>query len=118
MLQALSSPGSLMIRCRTTSVYLAAMACLLPWLASCAGEARETAAAPGSAQAVCPGCNVVLISIDTLRADRLGAYGYPRPTSPHLDALAREGILFEQCINTGGGTLPVHASLFTSVPPD
>jgi arylsulfatase A-like enzyme len=90
--------------------------CLLPWLESCARQ--QTAAEPVSARPVCPDCNVILVSIDTLRADRLGAYGYPRPTSPHLDALAREGILFEQCINTGGGTLPVHASLFTSVPPE
>jgi len=40
--------------------------------------------------------NVVLITIDTLRADHLGAYGYRRPTSPRMDALAREGALFER----------------------
>ncbi len=42
------------------------------------------------------GYNVLLITIDTLRADHLGAYGYHRPTSPHMDALARAGTLFEQ----------------------
>lgn len=97
-------------------------ACILLSLASCGGEVpgevSATAAEPGSARAACADCNVILISIDTLRADRLGAYGHPRPTSPHLDALADDGILFEQCINTGGGTLPVHASLFTAVPPE
>ena len=42
-----------------------------------------------------PNLNILLIVIDTLRADRLGAYGYPRPTSPELDRLARDGVLFE-----------------------
>ncbi len=40
--------------------------------------------------------NVLLVTVDTLRADHLGAYGYPRATSPHIDALARRGVLFEQ----------------------
>jgi len=42
--------------------------------------------------------NVVLLSVDTLRADRLGAYGYDRPTSPNLDAFAKEALLFEAAI--------------------
>ena len=45
------------------------------------------------------GPNVVLITIDTLRADHLGAYGYARATSPVIDALARESILFEHCLS-------------------
>jgi arylsulfatase A-like enzyme len=65
----------------------------------------------------CPDCNVILISIDTLRADHLGVYGYGRDTSPNIDRLARESVLFDQNINTGGGTLPVHVSMFTSLPP-
>ena len=40
--------------------------------------------------------NLLLISLDTLRADHLGCYGYPRPTSPFLDRLASQGVLFEQ----------------------
>jgi choline-sulfatase len=44
--------------------------------------------------AVPPDLNIVLVTIDTLRADHLGAYGYPRPTSPSLDALAADGALF------------------------
>jgi arylsulfatase A-like enzyme len=64
-----------------------------------------------------PNCPVLLISIDTLRAVLLGCYGYRRPTSPNIDRLATEGVLFENNINTGGGTLPVHASMFTSLPP-
>jgi hypothetical protein len=65
----------------------------------------------------CPDCNVLLISIDTLRADHLHVYGYPRQVSPHIDRFAREAVLFDRDINTGGGTLPVHASMFTSLPP-
>lgn len=62
--------------------------------------------------------DILLISIDTLRADHLGAYGYSRPTSPHLDRFAaEEAILFEEVLNTGGGTLPVHVSMFTSLLP-
>jgi len=65
----------------------------------------------------CSDCNVLLISIDTLRADHLHAYGYGRDTSPNIDRFARQAVLFEQNINTGGGTLPVHTSMFTSLPP-
>ncbi|MGD2017868.1 MAG: sulfatase [Planctomycetota bacterium] len=60
--------------------------------------------------------NVVLISIDTLRPDHLGCYGYRRPTSPNIDALAAEGALFEQHISSAPWTLPAHAAMFTSVP--
>ncbi len=59
--------------------------------------------------------NVLLISIDTLRADHVGCYGYGRPTTPNIDALAREGVLFENHISSSSWTLPAHASLFTSV---
>ena len=65
----------------------------------------------------CEGCNVVLISLDTLRADHLSAYGYERPTSPTLDALAEDGVLFEQFIQNGGGTLPSHMTMLTSLHP-
>jgi arylsulfatase A-like enzyme len=61
--------------------------------------------------------NVILISIDTLRTDRLGAYGYHLPTSPSLDALAARGILFENAISTAPWTTPAHASLLTGLYP-
>jgi len=57
--------------------------------------------------------NVILISIDSLRADHLGAYGYPRDTTPNLDRLAREGALFETVIAESSWTVPSHATLFT-----
>jgi arylsulfatase A-like enzyme len=60
---------------------------------------------------------VVLISIDTLRPDHVGAYGYSRPTTPRLDALAREGALFEDAVSTSSWTLPAHLSMLTAVDP-
>jgi arylsulfatase A-like enzyme len=60
--------------------------------------------------------NLVLISIDSLRADHLGAYGYARDTSPNLDRLAAEGALFEAALSSSSWTLPTHASMFTGLP--
>jgi arylsulfatase A-like enzyme len=60
---------------------------------------------------------VVLISIDTLRADRLGVYGATRRTSPTLDLLASEGVVFEDASAVAPWTLPSHASLLTGVYP-
>lgn len=57
--------------------------------------------------------NVLLISLDTTRADRLGCYGYHRDTSPNLDALAGESVLYTRAVSTSSWTLPAHASLFT-----
>jgi arylsulfatase A-like enzyme len=62
--------------------------------------------------------NVVLISLDTLRADRLNCYGYrARVVSPNIDALARDGVLFETHIASAPWTTPSHMSLFTSLVP-
>ena len=59
----------------------------------------------------------VLISIDTLRADHLGCYGYRRPTSPFIDSLAAQGLLFENAFAQFPGTLPSHMSMFTGLYP-
>lgn len=61
--------------------------------------------------------NVVLILIDTLRRDHLGAYGHQRDVSPNLDALANEGVLFEQAVSQASWTLPSVATVFTSLYP-
>ncbi len=61
--------------------------------------------------------NVLLISIDTLRADHLGAYGYPLATSPHIDALATESMVFEHCLAPVPITLPSHTSMLTGMYP-
>lgn len=65
----------------------------------------------------CEGCNVLLVSIDTLRASRLGCYGGPRPTSPGLDGIAAESILFENALACSYHTADSHASIFTSTLP-
>ena len=68
---------------------------------------NETSAVPR-------GPNIILISIDTLRADHLGAYGYARDVSPNLDRLAARGVVFERAISQAPWTLPSHASMMAS----
>jgi arylsulfatase A-like enzyme len=58
--------------------------------------------------------SIILISLDTLRADRLGAYGSDRGLSPNLDRFASESVVFEAAHSQGGETLFSHASLMTS----
>lgn len=60
---------------------------------------------------------VVLISLDTLRADHLGSYGYESFTSPRLDEFAMGGVLFEDVSSTAPWTLPAHASILTGLSP-
>lgn len=60
------------------------------------------------------GLNVILITIDTLRADRLSCYGYKKDTSPNIDKLAKEGILFTQAISQSSSTPASMASILTS----
>lgn len=57
--------------------------------------------------------NVLVIVIDTLRADHLSAYGYPRPTTPQMDKLASRGVRFEEAVAPSSWSLPSHASLIT-----
>ena len=61
--------------------------------------------------------NVLLIGIDTLRPDHLGCYGYDKPTSPNLDKLAGEGVLFENTLSPSPWTLPSFATVLTSLYP-
>jgi len=64
-----------------------------------------------------PGSNVILVTIDTLRADHLGCYGYERATSPRIDELAARSVVFERAVSTSSWTLPAHASLLTGLYP-
>jgi arylsulfatase A-like enzyme len=59
--------------------------------------------------------DIVLISIDSLRYDHLGSYGYPRPTSPAIDRIAAAGARFENAVSTTSWTLPAHAAMFTGL---
>ena len=60
--------------------------------------------------------NVILITLDTLRADHLGVYGYERATTPNLDQFARHAVVFERAISQASSTRASHQSLFQSRP--
>ncbi len=61
--------------------------------------------------------NVIMLIIDTLRADRLGCYGYNKDTTPSIDSIAKRGVLFEQAYVQWPSSLPSHASIMTSMYP-
>ncbi len=107
---------------------------LLPVLVSCAlavadtgcnSPARSPAPAPAPAAThppqigfePVPTRGYILISIDALRADHLGVYGYPKPTSPFLDELARRATVFDHAFAQIPSTLPSHMSMFTGLYP-
>ncbi len=74
------------------------------WLACTSPRSRATSAPA-----------VVIVSIDTLRPDHLGCYGYRRPTSPRIDAFRGEAVLLRDVIASAPSTLASHASMFTSL---
>jgi arylsulfatase A-like enzyme len=74
----------------------------------------SSAASTSCTRAPEPPPDVVLVTLDTLRADHVGCYGYPRDTTPFLDRMAREGVRFENAIAASSHTAPSHASIFTS----
>jgi len=78
---------------------VAAAAAAAPWLPGCGGGRRP---------------DVYLILVDSLRADHLGCYGYAQPTSPHLDAFAREAVVYERCTAAAPWTSASVASLLSS----
>ncbi|HJX59416.1 MAG TPA: sulfatase [Patescibacteria group bacterium] len=65
----------------------------------------------------CRNCNVILVSLDTLRADSLACYGYFRDTAPNLCNFAKENVLFLNSYSNADSTLPSHFSIFTSLYP-
>ncbi len=87
---------------RCTILCLAFLMCALSRFLSCSRSQART--------------NVILISIDTLRPDHLGCYGYGRATSPAIDRLASEGIRFDNTFSSTTWTLPAHLALLTSLP--
>jgi arylsulfatase A-like enzyme len=96
---------------------------LLSFLALTAGcEADQGAASPANvpapvAPAQGPAPNIVILTLDTTRADHLGSYGYFRDTTPRLDQLAAEALVFERCIAPTASTLPSHTTLLTGATP-
>jgi arylsulfatase A-like enzyme/lipopolysaccharide biosynthesis regulator YciM len=108
-------------------ILLAVFGAAFVWLAGAEifrRRASPPAPAPGledwrlELEAVAPqGLNVVLVTIDTLRADRLSSYGSRFVETPHMDALAREGVRFSAAASTVPFTLPAHSSIMTGTYP-
>ena len=76
------------------------------------GKAASSAASSASGRP-----NILLITMDTVRADHVSAYGYERDTTPYLREFARETTLYERLVACDGFTLPTHASIFTGMYP-
>ena len=108
--------------CRARPFLLPAALALV--LASCAPEpeAAPPAAVPTNVGRLLAGTStdrppVILITIDTLRADRLSSYGSDRVETPHIDRLAAEGVRFDNASSTVPFTLPAHSSIMTGLYP-
>ena len=78
------------------------------------GPEPSSPAAPARARGA---QNLLLVTFDTTRADRLGCYGWTPAATPTIDRLAREGVRFETCIAVAPTTLPSHASILTGLLP-
>ena len=91
----------------------ARLAAALPAVALCVACGTRADDGPVASQPL----NVVLIVVDTLRADHLSLYGYAKPTSPHLDAFARNAVVFTNVTAQAPWTSPSMASLFSSLYP-
>ncbi|UCF32835.1 MAG: sulfatase-like hydrolase/transferase [Phycisphaerales bacterium] len=100
-----------------TLIGLATSICAL-WLTARApidlADARRTFAAQGTARGM---PNVILIVMDTVRDDHLSVYGYPRKTTPNVDAFAHESVCYAQAVAPSSYTLSSHASMFTGLLP-
>ena len=88
-------------------------AALLAPVFSCGGGGSEPERAEDAGSR---GPNVVLLIIDTLRADHVHCYGYPRRITPTLDSLAAEGTMWAYCQGQAAWTLPAIATIFSGLP--
>ena len=86
--------------CHLVIVSIAALAALAS--AGCGGKTTAS------------GVDVLLLTVDTLRADFIHSYGFPHETTPNIDALAERGALFEMAVAASTATVPSHASIMTS----
>jgi len=107
----------LFARSRAATAAGIALLVALTALAGTRAPAPEPAPATAAAAGASPGPprNVVLISLDSLRADHVGAYGYRRDTTPSFDRFSRQGVLFRNAISTSSWTLPTHLTMFTGL---
>lgn len=88
------------------------------WTRTCAAALFLGLVACSHDQPRGPARRVILVTCDTLRADRLGCYGYARPTSPHVDAFARDAVVFDDAWSTAPWTGPSLSALMTGRLPD
>lgn len=100
-----------LLRAASVGVFVIISSLLIGLFARDTAKTERETAMPGAP-------NILLISIDSLRADHLGAYGYRRATSPNIDAIARGGTAFETVISPTSWTLPAHMTMLTSLPPE
>jgi len=108
-----ASERELAVFFRKTVVWVLAAFCLV-FMGIQGGSRLKESMAVGQLPAPVPGSpNVLVIVVDTLRADHVSSYGCNRPTTPEIDRLAREGTLFENAVATSSWSLPSHASLIT-----
>jgi arylsulfatase A-like enzyme len=89
------------------------VACVAPEVAQQAAETAKPTAAPASRQAPGAKPDVIICLIDTLRKDHLGCYYYPLDTSPNIDALAKEGVIFRDLVPMSSWTRPSIATMLT-----
>lgn len=101
-------------RCARAALCAAAAICVLAALAGC--RRSESPNATSSPPPV-GGANLLLITLDTTRADHLGCYGNAAAETPNLDALAQRGVRFERCVTAVPITLPAHACIMTGTYP-
>ncbi len=105
----------MMSRCGIDSGYATPLVLMLGMFAGCFAAFGQTAEAvlPESLE----GCNLIFINIDALRADHMGCYGYNRNTSPFIDSLAKQGLLFEETRSNGTFTRESVSVLFSGMLP-
>ena len=89
--------------------------CSLVGLALVVACATACGPRPAATGAKWPEASILIVSIDTLRADHLPAYGYAAGRTPNIDRMARDGVVFENAYSTSPLTLPSHASILTGL---
>ena len=91
-------------------VWMVILAGIAASVSGLAVDARAADDAPRTAERP----NIILISLDTVRPDHLGCYGYQRKTSANIDRIAKEGVVFTQAFSQACTTFPSHLAIFTS----
>src|SRR6476469_9856 len=102
---------SLIARATVLTFFFLALTFLSPAAGCRSRDSKSSPADPSSRP------NVLLVTIDTLRADHVGSYGYHEASTPTIDALARRGVRFETAVAHAPLTGPSHASLITGQTP-